>query len=360
MSLPQHCCQEDLVTRLSIVDRLLPLWIVVSMVFGLLLGNYDPSVATAIDVQHIAGVSLPIALGLWFMMLPVLTKVRYELLPHLAQQQEVLYQFGVSTFLNWVIGPALMTALAWMFLPDLEHLRNGVVLVGMARCIAMVLVWNDVALGNRELCAMLVALNSILQVILYTPFTMFYMNLLSSSSVHVGWWLVARSVLVFLGVPLVSGVGLRYGIIMVRGKEWLEDRFLPYFSPVALLSLLYTIVVMFASQGEKILHQAAHVARVAVPLLLYFVIMYGVSFFIAWKKSYTYQDATTQAFTAAGNNFELAIAIAVATFGIQSQEALAATIGPLIEVPVLLCLAYFSLWLKSEHYEKKNDLILSP
>jgi len=280
------------------------------------------------------------------MMLPVLVKVRYEILPHLLTEPSMAKQVAISSALNWLVGPALMTMLAWTCLPDLENLRNGVILVGLARCIAMVLVWNDLAMGNRELCAVLVALNSILQVVLYTPFTLFYLNIVSHTSIHVGFWPVARSVLLFLGVPLAGGVGMRYALWAVKGREWLDHTFIPYFSPIALLSLLYTIVIMFASQGEKITHQALSVVRVSVPLLLYFGIMFFSSLAISKRHHMEHPEAITQAFTATGNNFELAIAIAVATFGIDSDEAFAATIGPLIEVPALLGLVYLSLWFK--------------
>lgn len=333
-------------SRLSWIDRLLPIWILLSMATGLLIGNYGGESVKDLGHIHIAGVSLPIAIGLWMMMLPVLVKVRYEILPHLLTEPAMAKQVAISSILNWLVGPAMMTLLAWICLPDLENLRNGVILVGLARCIAMVLIWNDLAMGNRELCAVLVALNSILQVVLYTPFTLFYLNIVSHTSIHVGFWPVARSVLLFLGVPLAGGVGLRYAIWAVKGRDWLNHTFIPYFSPIALLSLLYTIVIMFANQGEKITHQALSVARVSVPLLLYFAIMFFSSLTISKRYHVGYEEAITQAFTATGNNFELAIAIAVATFGIDSDEAFAATIGPLIEVPALLGLVYLSLWWK--------------
>ena len=335
-------------STMSWVDRLLPFWILLSMAIGLLVGNYGgESVKDAMGHTSITGVSLPIAIGLWMMMLPVLVKVRYEILPHILTDTSIIKQVAISSLMNWMVGPALMTMLAWMCLPDLENLRNGVILVGLARCIAMVLVWNDLALGNRELCAILVALNSVLQVVLYTPYTLFYLNVVSHTKIHVGFWDVGRSVLIFLGVPLVGGIGLRYTICGLKGKKWLEDRFLPYFCPLSLIALLYTIVIMFSTQAEKITHQAISVIRVAIPLLLYFGIMFASSLMISKKHHFDYADSITQAFTATGNNFELAIAIAVATFGIDSPEAFAATVGPLIEVPALLSLVYLSLWLKS-------------
>lgn len=341
----------DIISRLSFVDRMLPFFIIMSMGAGLLIGNTFQSFGTSIGIWNIDGVSFPIAIGLWMMMLPVLTKVKYEILPSMLRRRELLRQLGISTFMNWVIGPALMTGLAWMCLPDLQCLRNGVILVGIARCIAMVLVWNDIAQGDVELCAILVALNSILQVILYTPFAYFYLNILSNTATHVGFWQVAKSVLIFLGIPLAGGISTRYCIMHLKGIYWLEDVFIPAFSPVSLVFLLYTIIVMFASQGEKITHQVGDVLRVSIPLLLYFAIMFFSSFYIAWKKRYSYKQSVAQAFTAAGNNFELAIAIAIATFGINSDEALAATIGPLIEVPALLGLSYVSLWIDYKYYQ---------
>jgi ACR3 family arsenite transporter len=305
-------------------------------------------------VVDISGVSLPIALGLWLMMLPVLTKVQYELLPVFLTQPAILKQFVISFVLNWIIGPLLMTGLAWACVPDLEKYRNGVIMVGLARCIAMVLIWNDLAAGNTELCAVLVAFNSILQIILYTPFTMFYLNIVSHSSVYAGFWPVAKSVLIFLGVPLVAGVIIRYIVIFFKGKSWFIETFMSIFGPVALISLIYTIIVMFASQGANIVNQIGNVARVAVPMFIYFTVMFFTSLLISWKLKSVYSYAVTQAFTAASNNFELAIAISIATFGVQSNEALAATVGPLIEVPVLLAFVYVALWIKKRHWDSQE------
>jgi len=335
--------------KLSWLDRLLPVWIILAMVLGVLLGYYVPTVKAAFQVAEIGGVSLPIALGLWIMMLPVLTKVQYELLGQLLRKKSAAKQFSVSFVLNWVIGPALMTGLAWACLPDLPGYRNGVIMVGLARCIAMVLIWNEVAQGNRELCGVMVAFNSVLQIVLYTPLSIFYLQVVSGSGgVHVSFWNVAKSVLLFLGVPLVAGVILRYGILLVKPRTWLDQKFLPYFSPLALLGLLYTIIVLFANQGYEIVSDIGAVCRVAVPMLIYFVIMFAGSFTLSWRLHMPYDAAVTQAFTAASNNFELAIAVAVGAFGVQSQEALAATVGPLIEVPVLLGLVYVALWLKGK------------
>ena len=249
-----------------------------------------------------------------------------------------------------------MTGLAWLCLPDLEHFRNGVVLVGLARCIAMVLIWNDLADGNLELCAMLVALNSVLQVILYTPYTFFFLRILSHTNLTVGYWHVAKNVLMFLGVPLMGGVSLRLAILRWKSRIWLETTFLPWFCPLTLISLLYTIVLMFAMQGHQLVHHLLDIVRVSVPLICYFIITFFSTLFLSWKSGFTYPDAVAQAFTSSGNNFELAIAIAISTFGIGSDEALAATIGPLVEVPVLLVFVYLSLFL-SKHLFKETILL---
>uniref|UniRef100_A0A383W304 Arsenical-resistance protein n=1 Tax=Tetradesmus obliquus TaxID=3088 RepID=A0A383W304_TETOB len=345
---------RGVMSGLSWLDRLLPVWIVAAMVMGVLLGSLAPQVRGALAVLHIGNVSLPIALGLWLMMWPVLTKVRYELLGSLLTSKGALKQFGLSFVLNWVLGPALMTALAWACLPDLPGFRNGVIMVGLARCIAMVLIWNELARGSAELCAVMVAFNSVLQIVLYAPLSLFYLQVVSGgAAVHVGFWPVAKSVLLFLGIPLVAGVLLRYGLIAVKSREWLDKRFMPWFGPCALLGLLYTIVVMFASQD--IISQIGNVARVAVPMLVYFMVMFFASFALSHWCKMSYESAVTQAFTAASNNFELAIAVAVGVFGINSQEALAATVGPLIEVPVLLGLVYVALWLKPRVWEKAGS-----
>ena len=244
----------------------------------------------------------------------------------------------------------MITGLAWMCLPDLEAYRNGIIMVVLACCIVMVLIWNDLAQGDTELCAVLVAINSILQIVLYTPYTLFFLNVISKTSVYVGFWPVAQSVLIFLGIPLVIGVILRYSVWYVASKSWLENKFIVAISPMSLVALIYTIVILFASQGNNIFNQIGNVARVSVPLLLYFIIMFSMSVGIGWWMKMDYATTITQAFTASGNNFELAIAIAVGTFGVNSAEALAATIGPLIEVPVLLGLVYVSLWMKKKYY----------
>lgn len=332
--------------RLSFVDRFLFVWILGVMGIALLVGYFKQNVKHKLQVAEITSVSLPIAIGLWVMMFPVLCKVKYEILPGMLQKGKLTKTLIVSFLFNWLLGPALMTALAWATLPDLEHYRTGVILIGIARCIAMVLIWNDLARGDAELCAVLVAMNSTLQIVLYLPLALFYVKVLGGGSVNVGVWDVAKSVLLFLGVPLVAGVITRYTIFLIAGKAWFEKRFVPVISPLALLGLLFTIFVMFASQAHSIVTNIGDVCRVAVPLLLYFAIVFCSSLFVCRGIHMPYEEVVTQAFTASSNNFELAIAVAVGSFGIDSAEALAATIGPLIEVPALLALVYVTLYAK--------------
>ncbi|KAF8072455.1 acr3 [Scenedesmus sp. PABB004] len=332
------------------LDRLLAVWIIAAMVLGVVVGHFAPQVASGLAVADVGGVSLPIAVGLWAMMLPVLTKVRYELLAVLLRRRGVAGQFALSFALNWVVGPALMTGLAWACLPEphLAGFRSGVIMVGLARCIAMVLIWNALAGGDAELCAVMVALNSVLQVLLYAPLSVFYLQVVSGvPAASVGFWPVAKSVLLFLGVPLLAGVLLRYGLIAAKSRRWLDESFLPWFGPVALLGLIYTVFVMFACQGSAIVGQVGSVARVAVPMLIYFLLMFSSSLALSWATGAAYGWAAAQAFTAASNNFELAISVAVGVWGVRSQEALAATVGPLIEVPVLLALVHAAVWLRS-------------
>lgn len=340
----------SIIKSLGFIDRYLYVWIFLAMGLGVLLGNFVDGIQDAFDGVKIEGVSLPIALGLWLMMWPVLCKVRYEVLHEILTERGMLKHLGLSAVLNWVVGPWLMTGLAWATLPDLDGYRNGVIMVGLARCIAMVLIWNQLAKGDAELCAILVALNSVLQMVLYSPYSLFFLKVVSNQyqdgAVTVDFWTVCKSVLLFLGVPLVAGIITRYTLIALKGSEWFNKKFLPYFGPLALVGLLFTIVVMFSLQGERVIDEIGSVCRVAVPMLLYFTIMWFSTWAISWKMGATYEYTVTQAFTASSNNFELAIAVAVATFGIESQEALAATVGPLIEVPALLGLVYVALWLK--------------
>ncbi len=334
-------------TRLSPLNRFLPVWIGVAMVAGIGLGRVLPGLNGALDHVQVAGTSLPIALGLLVMMYPVLAKVRYGEISRVTADRRLLVP---SLVLNWIVGPAVMFALAWTFLPDLPAYRTGLILVGLARCIAMVLIWNDLACGDATAAAVLVAINSLFQIVAYAVLGYFYLKVLpswlglSTTSVHVSMWGIARSVLIFLGIPLVAGYLTRTLGERARGRTWYEGRFLPRIGPFALYGLLFTIVLLFALQGDAITHRPLDVARIALPLLCYFAIMWSVSFFAGRAVGLSYPRTTTLAFTAAGNNFELAIAVAIGTFGVTSGQALAGVVGPLIEVPALVGLVYVSLW----------------
>lgn len=346
--------QAGVFQRLSTLDRFLPLWIFAAMALGLILGAIAPGIKDGFDALSIGTVSFPIAVGLLWMMYPVLAKVKYEELGKVAQASE---QFSVSLVLNWVVGPVIMFVLAWVFLPDLPHFRTGLIIVGLARCIAMVLIWNMLAGGDSEYCAVLVAMNSIFQIVTYSPLAYFFLAVvprwfgMPGTAVNIEMWDIAKSVLIFLGIPLAAGIITRFYFLRTRGKDWYETTLMPRLGPTALVGLLFTIVVMFSMQGDKILAAPLDILRVAIPLLFYFVIMFFVSFGLSRWRQFPYELAATQSFTAASNNFELAIAVAVGTFTIASQEALAAVIGPLIEVPVLIGLVYVSLWMKQAWFK---------
>jgi ACR3 family arsenite transporter len=345
--------ESDVLHRLSLLDRLLPLWIGAAMVAGLVLGRAIPQLNDWLDKVKIGEVSLPIAIGLLLMMYPVLAKVKYGRLHDVAGDRRSL---TVSLVLNWVVGPALMFTLAWLFLPDLPHYRTGLIIVGLARCIAMVLVWNDLACGDRELAAVLVAINSLFQIAAFSLLGWFYLELLpgwlglDTQQLDVSMWDIAKVVFVFLGIPLAAGFLTRTIGERTKGTEWYEQQFLPRIGPIALYSLLFTIVVLFALQGDKITNEPWDVARIAVPLLAYFAIMWFGSFALGLRLAFPYERNTSIAFTAAGNNFELGIAVAIGVFGVTSGEALAGVVGPLIEVPVLVALVYVSLWARQHFY----------
>jgi ACR3 family arsenite transporter len=332
---------------LSFLDRWLPAWIIAAMVAGLLLGRFVPGLNTALEAVRIGEVSLPIAIGLLVMMYPVLAKVRYDETHRVAGDKRLM---GASLVLNWIVGPALMFALAWIFLPDLPEYRTGLIIVGLARCIAMVLIWNDLACGDREAAAVLVAVNSVFQVIAFGALGWFYLQVLPAwlglptTSAEFSVWSIVLSVLVFLGIPLVAGFLTRTLGEKARGREWYETTFLPKLGPWALYGLLFTIVLLFALQGDAITSNPWDVARIALPLVVYFFLMFGVALLASRALGLNYAKSTTVAFTAAGNNFELAIAVAIGTFGVTSGQALAGVVGPLIEVPVLVALVYVSLW----------------
>jgi ACR3 family arsenite transporter len=339
--------------RLSTLDRYLPLWIFASMAAGLLLGRLFPGLGAILDRVKVAGVSVPIGIGLLWMMYPVLAKVRYESIGRHVADGKLL---GTSLVLNWVLGPIVMFSLAWIFLPNLPAYRNGLVLIGLARCIAMVLIWNSLACGSGELAAVLVALNSIFQILTYSVLGWLFLTVVpgwfggQTAVVQVSMWAIAKSVLIFLGIPLAAGYLTRRLLVARRGEAWYTGTFMPRFGPTALIGLLYTIVLMFAMQGDRILQLPLDVVRIAAPLVVYFAIMFGLAFVLSAKLGFGYEETASLAFTAAGNNFELAIAVAVATFGIGSGEALAAVVGPLIEVPALIGLVYVSLWARRRYF----------
>ncbi len=341
------------VERLSRLDRWLPVWILAAMAAGLLLGRAVTGLDEALDTVQVGGVSLPIALGLLIMMYPVLAKVRYDRLDSVTRDGRLMVP---SLVLNWILGPALMFALAWLFLPDQPAYRTGLIIVGLARCIAMVIIWNDLAGGDREAAAVLVALNSVFQVVAFGVLGWFYLVVLPGwlglpgSRLEISAWDIARNVLIFLGIPLVAGYLTRTYGERLRGRAWYETRFLPRIGPWALYGLLFTIVILFALQGDAITNRPWDVARIALPLLAYFTLMWAGSFALGRGLGLGYERTTTLAFTAASNNFELAIAVAIATFGVTSGQALAGVVGPLIEVPVLVGLVYVALAARRRFY----------
>ncbi|MFE5475785.1 ACR3 family arsenite efflux transporter [Nocardia sp. NPDC056541] len=337
------------VGKLSTLDRFLPVWIGVAMAAGLLLGHMIPGLGDTLSAVEIDGISLPIAIGLLIMMYPVLAKVRYDRLDAVTGDRKLLIS---SLVLNWILGPALMFALAWLFLPDLPEYRTGLIIVGLARCIAMVIIWNDLACGDREAAAVLVALNSVFQVFMFAVLGWFYLAVLpgwlglEQTTIDVSPWQIAKSVLIFLGIPLLAGFLTRRLGERAKGRDWYESTFLPRIGPWALYGLLFTIVILFALQGDQITSHPLDVVRIAIPLLAYFAIMWGGGYAMGAALGLGYERTTTLAFTAAGNNFELAIAVAIATYGVTSGQALAGVVGPLIEVPVLVGLVYVSLALR--------------
>ncbi|VEG57833.1 arsenical-resistance protein [Mycolicibacterium aurum] len=349
MSTPTTADDSAVVKKLSALDRMLPVWIGIAMVAGLLLGRLVPGLGDALSAVEIDGISLPIAVGLLVMMYPVLAKVRYDRLDSVTGDRKLLL---ASLVLNWLLGPALMFALAWLMLPDLPEYRTGLIIVGLARCIAMVIIWNDLACGDREAAAVLVAINSVFQVFMFAVLGWFYLSVLpgwlglEQTTIDTSVWQIAKSVLIFLGIPLLAGFLTRRFGEKAKGREWYESRFLPKIGPWALYGLLFTIVILFALQGDQIIARPWDVARIALPLLVYFAVMWGGGFLLGAAIGLGYERTTTLAFTAAGNNFELAIAVAIATYGVTSGQALAGVVGPLIEVPVLVALVYVSLALR--------------
>lgn len=341
----------EILGSLSILDRLLPVWIFLAMGAGVLIGFAFPQTGPLISSVQVDSVSLPIAVGLIWMMYPPLASVNYREIGKVGKAGRVM---STSLLLNWVVGPVLMFSLAWLLLPDLPLFRDGIILVGLARCIAMVLVWNMLAGGDNEYAAIIVALNAAFQIALYSAYAYFFITVLparldpsaSRMAVGINPWDIARSVAVFLGVPLAMGMATRYAFVSRKGRRWYEGEFLAKLKPTALIGLLFTLVVMFSLQGNYFVQLPLDLLRVSIPLVTYFVLMFVLSFLLSWRLGFSYQETATTSFTAASNNFELAIATAVAVFGLSSSQAFATVVGPLIEVPVMIGLVYVAVWLK--------------
>jgi len=343
--------------KLKFLDRYLTLWIFLAMAVGVGLGYFFPNISDVTDSLSIGTTNIPLAIGLILMMYPPLAKVDYSLLPRAFKDTKVI---GISLLLNWVIGTVLMFGLAVLFLRNEPDYMTGLILIGLARCIAMVIVWSDLAKGNREYTALLVALNSIFQIISYSFFVWLFINVLPNKlgladfNVSVSMKEVTESVLIYLGIPFLAGFIGRYTLVRLKGIEWYNRKFVPKISPITLYALLFTIVLMFSLKGDKILQLPMDVVKVGIPLIIYFVLMFFVSFFISKSLNVPYDKNASIAFTATGNNFELAIAVSNAVFGIYSPKALVGVISPLVEVPVLILLVKASLWLNKKYYSTKS------